>query len=285
MVVSIGLEQLSDSSPDEVILFQKTWHELEVERRREVIDELIALARDNAKLNFDNIFTSCLPDSDAPIRAKAIQGLWECEECNLVSILMEMLSEDQNTVVRTAAVSKLGRFALIAELKKVHQRYIKEISDTLFEIINTEGEQVELKCEAMEALAPIALPGVREVIDRAYHSGNPKLRTSALRAMGLNCNPLWLPLLLKELNNPDIEMRLEAVKACGELGEEEVVPHLLKLIRRSDIQVQLAALEALRQLGGDEAKQALHQCLRHPDERVRQLAVEIWGEEEEELEI
>lgn len=279
-VLALGLAQLSDSSPEEVRLFQETWRKLEAERRQEVIGELIALARGNAKLNFDSVFLSCLPDADATVRARAIEGLWECDDCTLVSVLMKMLEEDRDDVVRVAAVSKLGRLALFAELRKVHSRHVKTIGDALFRIVNNKEEEVELKCEAMEALASLALPGVKEVIDKAYYSGDPKMRLRALRAMGLNCNRTWLAILLKELDNPELEICLEAVGACGELGEEEVVPHLLRLIRRSNIRVQLAALEALKQLGGSEAKQALYQCLHHPDEQVRQLAGQIWEEVE-----
>ena len=274
------LANLSDLSSAEVKLFQKAWEKVAVERRREVIDELIALARGNAKLNFDSVFCSCFSDPDAQVRAKAIEGLWECEDCTLISILVEMLMKDKEDIVRAAAASALGRFALLGELRKVNPRHLTKIGDILFGIIDTQEEKVELRCRAIEAIAPLTLPRVKEAISKAYHSRNPKLRASALCAMGLSGDPIWLSILLRELDNPKPEICLEAIKACGELGEEEAVPHLLRLIHGTDIQKQLAALTALRQMGEGEAKQALYQCRYHPDEQVRQLAKEVWGKAE-----
>lgn len=270
------LINLSDLSSAEVKLFKETWKEIEVERRREVIGELIALARGNATLNFDRVFLSCFSDSDAQVRTKAIEGLWECEDCSIIPALIERLMTDKEDAVRTAAASALGRFALLGELRKVHSRHIAKIGDLLFKIIDAKGEDVELRGRAMEAIASVNLTGVKKLIYKAYHGEDPALRASALRAMGLNCDPVWLPILIKELGNPDPEMCLEAVKACGELGEEEVVPHLLRLIREADITIKLAALTALKQIGGGGAKQALYECLNYQDEQVRQMAKEAW---------
>jgi len=276
-MADLRLSDLSDLSPTEVELFQKVWGEVEAERRRQVMDRLIALAKGNAKLNFDRIFFACLSDSEATVRAKAIEGLWECEDCALIATLIEMLATDKAEIVRIVASSALGRFALLAELKKVHPRHITKMWNSLLKVINDEKEKVEVKCRAIEAIAPLNLPQVKEVIYRAYQSKNSKIKASALRAMGLNCDPMWLELLLKELDNLDLKMRLEAVKACGELGKEEAVPHLLKLTHESSLQTQLAAVMALGQIGGGEARYALYQCLRHPDKRVRLVAEEAWG--------
>ena len=210
------------------------------------------------------------------MRVKAIEGLWECDDCTIIPAILQTLMMDKEDAVRAAAASALGRFALLAELRKVHSRHVARIGETLFKIIDAKGEDAELRGRAMEAIAPVNLTGVKKLIYKAYHSEDPILRASALRAMGLNCDPAWLPILLKELGNPDPEMCLEAVKACGELGEEEVVPHLLRLIREADIQIKLAAVTALKQIGGGGAKQALYECLHYQDEQVRQVAKEAW---------
>ncbi len=277
-VLTLRLANLSDLPPAEVELFQQNWSGIGPERRRKVINRLIALAESNTKLNFEDVFIFCLSDPDPVVRAKAIEGLWECEDCGLIVTLIEMLAGDEEEIVRGAAASALGRFALLAELRKVAPRHIKKIEDALFRVIEAEGGKVELQCRAIEAVAPLTSSRVKGVIYKAYQSENLKLRTSALRAMGLNCDPAWLSILLKELNSPEHEMCLEAARACGELGEEEAAPHLLRLTQEADIQTQLAAVVALKQLEGSEAKQALYQCLHHPDERVRQVAEEALGE-------
>lgn len=282
-VLSLGLEQFSDSSPDEVRDFQESFGKLERQRRRDIIDELIFLARSNSRLNYDDIFFSCLADTDARVRACSIEGLWECDDYIIIPSLMEILTGDGDNIVRVAAANKLGRLAVRAATKEVHSRYIKMIGDALLGIVDMEGEKVELRCEAMEALASLAFPGAEGIINKAHKSDNLEMRICALKSMGLNCNRKWLSVLLKELNNPEPSIRLEAVKACGELGEDDVIPYLIRLIDGSNPQEQLAALGALKQLGGDEVKQALSMLLDHPDEQVRSLVQEICEEEEFEM--
>lgn len=282
-VLSLGLEQLSDASPEDVRKIQETCLKLEIQRRRDLIDELLFLARSNARLNFDAIFFFCLVDSDAKVRAGAIEGLWECEDYVLIPTLLEILAGDEDDSVRVAAANKLGKLAVRAVTKKVHSRYIQMIGDSLMGVINTEGESIELIGEAMEALASIDFPGAQEVINSAHQSSNPEMRLSAVRSMGLNCSRVWLPVLLQELDNPEDTIRLEAVKACGELGEDEVITPLVRFVSESNIQEKLTALGALKQIGGDEVKQAASQYLDHSDEQVRRLAQEICEEDETDI--
>ena len=124
----------------------------------------------------------------------------------------------------------------------------------------------------LEAASPICLPEVAESIMAAYRSADHKMKVSAIYAMGKNCDPAWLNILLTELESPDAEIRYEAAKACGELGEEESVPHLIKLAQESDIDIQLAAVQALGQIGGTEAKNYLEDCLDDPNELIQQAA-------------
>jgi HEAT repeat protein len=196
-------------------------------------------------LNFDGIFRICLGDPDPAIRVKGIEGLWECEDCALIRPLIEMLSGDSDEAVRAAAARALGKFSLLAEFRKVPLRYVPKISEALFSVIDNPQERLGLRCCAIEAVAPLSLPRVKEAIHHAYRSREFNLKISALRAMGRNADPNWLPMLLKELASPHLEMRVEAVKACGELGERNIVPYLSKLITDAPGQVRCAAIEAL----------------------------------------
>ena len=276
------LARLSDLSPEELELLQKAWGEIEIGRRRQIIHHLAALARSHAKLNFDNVFQTCLQDSDATVRTKAIQGLWECDDCTLITTMIGLLKEDESKLVRAAAASALGKFALLAELRKVHPRHLIKITQALLSVIDAKGGAVEVKCRAIEAIATLSIPQVKDVIYAAYRSKNPKLQASAICAMGRSCDPLWFPLLLRELNSPDPEMRFEAARACGELGEEEAVPHLIKLLRDSDIQVRLAATKALGRIKGIEPRQAFYRYLSHDDEQFSQIVEDAWHELEAE---
>ena len=137
---------------------------------------------------------------------------------------------------------------------------------------------MEVRRRALEAAAPLSPPEVNEAISEAYQSHDSKLRAGAIYAMGQNCNPSWLPMLLKELADPSVEMRYEAAIACGELGAEEAVSYLAELINDEDVEVQLAAIQALGKIGGSVAKECLEQCQCHPSEVIQQTAGEALHE-------
>ena len=125
----------------------------------------------------------------------------------------------------------------------------------------------------MEAVAVFNTTKVRELIRWAYSSTEPKLRVSAVYAMGMTCDTSWLPTVLGELDNKDAAMRYEAANACAELGEEEAVPYLIPVLQDDDLQVELSAIRALGAVGGRLARRALQKCLKASDE-VIQEAVE-----------
>ena len=268
------LASLSDLSPEELELFLETWARMGVGRQRQVMSKLVELAEENPRLNFDDIFRACLHNPDEIVRVKAIEGLWECENRSLITPLITLLQEDDKKSVRAAAAMALGRFALLAELEKLRPEDGERVQEALLYAIDDQGEQPEVKRRAIEAIASLSLPKVKDIISQAYTSDDAKMRASALYAMGRNGDPAWLPTLVKELSSQDVEMRFEAAAACGELGDEQAVPHLVRLISDIDSQVQLSAIAALGQIGGGEAREALRECLEHPDEHVRQMAKE-----------
>jgi HEAT repeat protein len=252
--------------------FKQVWPTIERQRRQQIVSRLVELAEDNFELDFDNIFKNCLDDEDAEVRSKAIEGLWENEEPSLINTLLNLFEHDSSEAVRAAAASALGRFVMLAEHQKLRRSYRTKIYQALLATINGNSQSLEVKRRALEAIAPMDSPEVARAISEAYHSGHHKLRVSSIYAMGKNCNPAWLPLLLKELASTEAELRYEATMACGEIGEEEAVPHLIELVDDRDIEVQLAAIRALGKIGGTEAKNCLEQCLDDDNETIQQAA-------------
>jgi len=252
--------------------FKQVWPTIERQRRQQIVSRLVELAEDNFELDFDNIFKNCLDDEDAEVRSKAIEGLWENEEPSLINTLLNLFEHDSSEAVQAAAASALGRFVMLAEHQKLRRSYRTKIYQALLATINGNSQSLEVKRRALEAIAPMDSPEVARAISEAYHSGHHKLRVSSIYAIGKNCNPAWLPLLLKELASTEAELRYEATMACGEIGEEEAVPHLIELVDDRDIEVQLAAIRALGKIGGTEAKNCLEQCLDDDNETIQQAA-------------
>ena len=277
-LLSSSLIELSNLNSEELRSFDQTWTTIKLNRRQQIMNRLIELAENNFELNFDGIFRSCLNDEDAEVRSKAIEGLWEDEAPSLIEPLINLLNEDSSEKVQAAAATALGKFAMLAELKKLRSCHTAKVSKALLAAFNDKSKPAEVKRRALEASAPLNQPQVKEAIIEAYQSRDSKLSTSAIYAMGKSCNLSWLPILLKELGNANPEMRYEAAGACGELGEEEAVPHLIKVINDPDIEVQLIAVQALGKIGSSEAKKSLEQCLDNPSETIRQAAEQALNE-------
>jgi len=277
-LVSSTLADLSNLGLEEVKLFEQAWAAIEPERQRQIMYRLVELAEDDAKLDFDSIFRSCLNDQDAEVRSKAIEGLWESEDTSLINPLINLLEQDSSEKVQAVAATALGKFVMLVELEKLRSCYKFKIEHVLLSVTNDRSRPVEVRRRALEAVAPLSLPRVKRAITEAYRSHNPKLKISAIYAMGKNCDPSWLAILLRELANTNTEIRYEACVACGELGEEEAVPYLIELVNDSDTEVQLAAIRALGKIGGTEAEECLKQCLNDSSELVQQAAQQALDE-------
>jgi HEAT repeat protein len=266
------LADLSSISAEELEYLNQKWSGTDVERRRKVISRLVDLAEDNFELNFDSIFKNMLRDRDSEVRAKAIEGLWECEETVLIAPFIRMLNEDESESVQAAAAKALRKFALLAELKKLGPSSSSRVSQALLAILTDKNKPKEVWRRALEAAAPLSIPQVKEAINLAYKSPDLKIRNSAIYAMGRNSDSAWLPILIKELCNTNPETRYEAAGACGELCDAQAVPHLIKLAQDTDSEVQQAAILALGKIGGVKASAFLRKCLDSPDEVVSEAA-------------
>jgi HEAT repeat protein len=266
------LGELSDLSADEIKQFEAAWAQMDTERRRQILSRLAELTEDNVELNFDRIYRSAIYDTDDRVRREAVEGLWENCEPSLVRPLLRLVQQDPAAEVRSAAATALGRFALLAEHQKISNDNRARISQSLLAVIHNHAELVDVRRRALEAIAPFSLPEVTQVIWEAYRREEHGLRISSVYAMGRNCDLLWMPTVLKEMDNDDPEMRYEAATAAGELGEAEAVPRLIEMTRDADMEVKLAAIRALGKIGGQEAKQRLRTLLTGKSQAVREAA-------------
>ena len=271
-LLSSSLAELSNLNSEEIELFADSWAAIEPKRQRQIVQRLVELTEDNLELNFDSIFKYCLKDQDDEVRSKAIEGLWENEEASLINCLINLLEQDSSEKVQAAAATALGKFAMLAEHNKLRSCHISRIQEALLAVISDKNKPVEVRRRALEAVAPLSIPQVKTTIMEAYQSHDSRLRISSIYTMGKNCDPCWLPILLKELASAEAEVRYEAARACGELEEEEAVPYLIKLINDLDVDVQMSAIQALGKIGGTRAKKCLEQCLRNSSQAIRQAA-------------
>ena len=260
-----ALFELSDLSPGELGRFARTWFKVPTPRREKVIDRLVEMAEENPELDFSAVFKLCLKDPDASAREKAITGLWECEDRSVIPTLVELLNTDSSGQVRASAAMALGKFASLAQDRKILSRDGELVQGSLMEALKNEQEWLEVRRRALESVAPFNTSEIPKYIQWAYDSDDTSLGCSSLFAMGRTGDAQWLPTIIRELQNPSPPIRYEAANACAQMDIEEAAPHLIPLLHDDDAQVQIAAISALGELGGSLAKRALKRCLKTGD--------------------
>lgn len=252
-----GLQHLDALESEQAEAFRSAWPEIDLERRRQVIHQLVELTEDNIDLNFDTVFFAAMEDGDATVRCDAVRGLWEYEERDLIPPLLRLLERDEEADVRAEAALALGRFVLLSALGHLQEHQSQKVEQGLRRTLEDEMEVEEVRARALEAIGASCQPWVREAIEGAYEGAEVRLKISALHAMGRSCEPRWLPELIDELANGDPEARYEAATALGSLADRRAVTHLAPALYDSDPVVQEAAIMALGQIGGSEAKALL----------------------------
>lgn len=277
LVVS-ELVKLSTMEPGETPLLLNAWPEMEVGRRRRLIQALVDLAEDNIELNFDAVYFVALADSDAEVRRNAVKGLWEYEGRDLIDPLVGLLRGDPDAAVRAQAALALGRFVLQAEFGTLRAADADRVEGALCHTVDDVGEVTEVRGRALGSIGACSKPWVGDLIRQAFESPDRRLRLSALHAMGRSCDAAWLPRLVPALESDDPEMRFEAARACGSITDEAATPHLLPLLHDEDREVQEAAIGALSEIGSREAKRALEALLEDADDRAREAVVSALAE-------
>jgi hypothetical protein len=266
------LTRLSGIIPVDLELFKKSWLLIDVKRRQEIVGDLITLAEGDPQMDFNDIFMLGIGDDDETVRLRSIEGLWEYEDRSLIDPLIDILRSDSSEQVRAGAAVSLGKFALLYELGNMREKDGDRVEKSLIASIRNDKETIEVRRRAVEAIAPLNLPVVTDIIGEAYKNADAFMKASALYAMGINCDPAWQPILIHELNNTDPEIRFEAVKACGEFEDAQALPQLLKLLNDPDTQVKVSVISALGKIGGDEAEAVLEECLKNPEDYIRDAA-------------
>jgi HEAT repeat protein len=274
-----SLHALSDLTRQQKARTRLWWATLPIGRRRELAARMVELAENNVDLDFTRVFEIALDDDDPPVRASAIEGLWENEGMPLLRRLLEIDRGDQSEEVRLATLRSLGRFALLAVRGEIAEEWSEPIRSALLASASDPAAPLSIRRRAIEAIAVYPEDAaVHDLIERAHGHPNTAMRASALYAMGLNLDLRWLDAIIADMASPEAILRFEAARASGELGSQRAVPGLLELLNDPDREAQLAAVAALGKLGGKAAGTALRRLLQSDDEVLRDAAEEALDE-------
>ncbi|MFQ5473579.1 MAG: HEAT repeat domain-containing protein, partial [Dehalococcoidia bacterium] len=237
----------------------QVWPQIDAPRRAWVLRELIDLAEDNVEMNFDKVYFQGLGDDNADVRRDSVRGLWEYERPDLIPRLVALVESDDSIAVRAEAALSLGRFVVARANGRLRERHFEAIEQSIRRVLARSDESVDVLARALESIGAHDVAWVRQSISEAYESGDRRLKTSAVHAMGRSCERRWLPLILREMTNDEPELRYEAAIAAGSIGDEAAVCQLVELTGDEDVEVAQASILALGQIGGAEAKRALQE--------------------------
>lgn len=270
----------SKMNPTSLDIFREVWPTIPFERRRAIIENLVEIAEVNFEVDFDPVFLLGMGDEDAEVRSRSINGLWENESPALIGPLLHLLHTDETVLVRSSAATSLGQFLYMSEIEELNPAQAAPIKTALLDTVYQTGEDIEVRRRAVESLAFLSDPGINQIIESAYYDENPKMRVSAVFAMGRNADESWRSLVVKELDSDDSEIKFEAARACGELEASEAVGKLIMLINDSDSdsEVQTISIWSLGRIGGQTAQTALETYIESDNEAIALAAEEAMEE-------
>jgi len=274
------LYNLSNLHGEALVALADAWPAVPDERRQRIVARLAEIAEADFEADFSELLKIALHDPDAHVRTAAIEGLWEVDDVILVRPMVHMLRRDPSILVREAAASALSRFALLAELGRLSARLAQKVWDVLWEAVHDPEQDLSVRRRSIEALAYFDRPEVRRVIEAAYADDEPKMRVSAVFAMGRSSDQDWSEIVLAELETDDPEMRYEAARACGELRLTEATGQLSRLVADVDPEVKMVAVWSLGQIATPEARRVLEICYEQGDEALQDAADDALAEME-----
>ncbi|MBN1412960.1 MAG: HEAT repeat domain-containing protein [Spirochaetales bacterium] len=252
--------------------------------------------------NDDSIFTNytkeillLMDDPDPDIKLKAILASWDYPSIGMSEKLLDLAENDPDEKIRAKAIVALGRYIYelsyddfgidfgVEDMNEDEQKELdqyKKISNFLLRINKDSSSTKDERRYAMEALSFLDREEISHMIQKAYNSGDPLLKLSAIFSMGRSGMERWEKDILAELNSDDPMIIKEAVKAAGECGIKQAGKILRRLTYAENRDLQLAAIWALGQTGWDEGYERLQELAgTFGDEEIQacaQQAMEEW---------
>ena len=242
-----------------------------------------------------------LEDKDAEVRSLALDGLWDYPMPELIALLFEIARNDPSQEVRSKAIVTLGRYIyegsmadydfdwgameeLMREDELPEEDFLR-VRDFLFELVRDEGQPLDSRRFAIEALSFLNEPEVQDLIEATYTHPDVNMKVSAIFAMGRQGDQRWADPLLKELDSEVKDLQYEAVRAAGEACLDKAASRLKELALVDDKNLQLEAIWALGKIGGEDVSEFLYDLADDEDEEVREMAeaaleeLNLWSED------
>ncbi len=264
------LDRLTDLEGETRARFEELWRKLEPDQRATLLNRLGEAAEENLVLDFSSIYGLGLNDPDPVVRELAIRLAAEEAPAELLDSYLESARSDPDPNIRAAALEGLSSYTLSAQTEGWPAERQDRVEEVLIDALHSRSNDDASRRAALLSLAYLTTPRSEREIRQAHLQ--PDLRDTAIEAMGRNCQDIWIPDLIAEMETDDAELRMLAVQAAGELEDERLVQDVVRRLEDRDGDVRLAAVDALGLIGGDDAKAALSELLKSRDGELRDAA-------------
>jgi HEAT repeat protein len=238
--------------------------------------------------NFSTELELLINDENEEIRSKAILHLWNYPTRHFLKNLIHIANTDVSPSVRTHAIISLGRyiyeyatnvftmdFNVDIFSEDLEENDFKNLMQLLLSIFQNTKKSITERCAALEALSYYTNEDIINLINGAFHSENPDLKKSALKAMGHNRAERWKTLILNELYKQDSQLCIAAARAAGEYKLIEAGPLLLKLAQSNDKEIVKEAMLALSKIKFKEAYNTIEKLSNSENTEIQKLAMDV----------
>ena len=200
----------------------------------------------------DILIEALLHHSNVVVRRAAGKSLTLIEDPQAVPYLVQALLQDEDTVVQASAIGALARTGETAV-------------EPLLEVLASADSTESNKGHAAWALAFIGSKA-KDRLYTAYDSNSPEVRAAVVGAIAKVAeenrdDTQALDLLVKSLNDTDVDVRSEAAAVLGNLKYQPAIPSLIELLSHPEGQTRKSAALSLMKIGNDRAIAPLQTAL------------------------
>jgi hypothetical protein len=261
------LHIFSDMTAADLAEIRKIWPQIPVLRKITLLQDLEAMMESDTLLSCDDFARFALRDENADVRSRAINLLWDSEDPRLARIFGEILTQDDNEIVRANAASALGKFVLLGELEEISENFFKRTVELLFNDYEKEAYD-EVKQEILRSLSYCGKEEIAGLIKEAYETDKKAWKIAALESMGRSADNRWKDYVLSNLTDNDADLQYEAIRAAGELTLEDARDTLLRMLAEEagNNDVYYQTVWALSKIGGESVRDNLQDLLENTND-------------------
>lgn len=235
-----------------------------------------------------------LTSSDRETRRRAVEELGKSADERNVGPLSEVLRNDRDFLVRSAAADALGTLRsrqgvapLVAALRDSNAEVRTSAALALARLNDPSAvsalrpllkdAEALVRSAAAQALGKLNAADALPELTALLADAEPEVRTGAAEALGALASPRAVDSLIAALADKNLYVRSRSATALGKIGDARAVPAIVELLKDADRTVRASAADALGKFRDRRAVQPLIDALRDRDGFVRQNAAFALG--------